>query len=74
MQTIIRKDIRAVRVGDRFKLGEREREVVSVRPFVFAMVNGTQIDGVEFLHKCPHRAGVDYLQAPVGSQLAILIP
>jgi len=72
--TIIRKDIRAVRVGDRFKLGDREREVVSVRPCAFPVAGASDVPGREFLHKCPHRPGVDYLRVPEGSQIAILIP
>jgi hypothetical protein len=73
--TILRKDIRAVRVGDRFKLGDREREVVSVRPCQFDEPGmALPLPGREILHKCPHRPGVDYLRVPEGSQLAVLIP
>lgn len=79
MSTILRKDVRAVRVGDRFKLCDREREVVSVRAVALPVYRYTgelrgSVPGVELLHKCPGRAGVEYLEIPVGSQLAVLIP
>ena len=46
----------------------------SVRPCVFLVAGGGTVPGTELLHKSPSRAGVAYLQAPEGSQLAILIP
>ncbi len=76
----IRKDINQVRQGDRFQWFGRMREVVRVRCIEIPVIlhtgarTGNTVPGVEILHKCPHRAGVDYIQIPQGSQLAVLIP
>ncbi len=69
---IIRKDVRQVRVGDRFSFGGREREIISVRRCSMVIL-GASIPARELLHKCPHRAGVEYLPLSEGSLVAIIV-
>lgn len=76
---IIRKDVRLVRVGERFQLEGREREVVSVRRVMITTTPANDdgfahtISGRELLHKSPHKAGVDYLVLPNGALVATLV-
>lgn len=78
--TTFRKDVRATKPGDRFRwnYGQSVREVVRVRAVALQTYHYTgapadKVPGVEIMHRSIHRPGVDYLEAPIGSQLAILV-
>lgn len=71
----IHKDVSSVRNGDYLSIQKQTRVVVSVRPATITAPNTSdQLPAVEFLHKSPHRPGVDYLRIAAGATVPVLIP